>query len=145
MLQNTNLSPKNYRAQTYNVAGNMTGQQKCCANIFQYHSPGAPYFHCASHNVDPALSETSSISEIQCMLDDIRNIAISIKYSPKRQLLVEKCIKRAKQQSVVYDYERRNHIKKLRLFSDTRRVERHTSLFDFKSVFADLLDCFEVI
>ena len=37
------------------------------------------------------------------------------------------------------------HIKNLKLFSDTRWIERYTSLSDFKSLFTDLLHCFEVI
>ena len=52
ILQNANLSPVNCRPETYDVAGNMAGQQKYCVTRFQSHNPRTPYFHCPSRDVD---------------------------------------------------------------------------------------------
>ena len=52
ILQNANLSPVNCRPKTYDVAGNMAGQQKYCVTRFQSHNPRTPYFHCPSRDVD---------------------------------------------------------------------------------------------
>lgn len=55
-----------------------------------------------SHDLNLASSKAGSVSQIQYMLDVIRSISLFFKYSPKRQLLLEECIKRAKQQNDVY-------------------------------------------
>ena len=78
------------------------------------------------------------------MLDVIEALADFSNIFPK-ELLLKECIKRVMQGNVVYDYSMKNHTKKLKLTSDTKWVERHTSLFDFQTLFTDLLDCFEVI
>ena len=71
-----NFSVSDCRAQTYDGAGNMAGQQRGCATRFQRLAPKAPYFHCASHDLNLALSKACNISDIQCMLNVIKTVGI---------------------------------------------------------------------
>ena len=51
ILESAQLSVSDCRAQTYDGAGNMAGQQRGCASQFQRLAPKAPYFHCAFHDL----------------------------------------------------------------------------------------------
>ena len=51
-----NLQPELCRAQTYDGAGNMAGHRNGCAAHFKRDYPRATYYHCASHQLNLALS-----------------------------------------------------------------------------------------
>ena len=70
----------------------MADQQKGCVARFQRLAPKAPYFHCASHDLNLVLSKACDISNIQCMLNVIKTVGILFKYSPKKQVLLEECV-----------------------------------------------------
>ena len=91
-LKSVGLQPEDCRAQTYDGAGNMAGNQKGCASRFLKISPCAPYCHCASHELNLALSKACKIPEIHCMLCTFKSFGIFYKYSPKRQRCFEKAI-----------------------------------------------------
>ena len=76
----------------HNGAGNMAGQRRACAAHFQWLAPKAPYFHCASHDLNLALSKACNIGDIKCMLNVIKTVGILFKYSPKKQVLLEECV-----------------------------------------------------
>ena len=76
ILESAQLSVSDCRAQTYDGAGNMAGQQRGCAVHFQRLAPKAPYFHCASHDLNLALPKACDISDIQCMLNAIKTMGI---------------------------------------------------------------------
>ena len=60
-LVNLGLDPKMYRAQTYDGAGNIAGSQNGCAKHVQEVSPEAMCFHCASLELNLALSHASKV------------------------------------------------------------------------------------
>ena len=91
-LTSLQLDPKMCRAQTYDGAGNMAGCQNGCAKNFEDVSPRALYFHCASHELNLALSHASKVPEISNMVCTLKSVGIFFKYSPKRQRELEQCI-----------------------------------------------------
>ena len=76
IFESAQLSVSDCRAQTYDGAGNMAGQQRACVTRCQRLAPKAPYFHCASHDLNLALSKVCNISGIQCMLNVIKTVGI---------------------------------------------------------------------
>ena len=91
-LTNMGLDPQMCRAQTYDGAGNMAGRQNGCAKNFQQVSPRVLYLHCASHELNLALTHASKVPEIYNMVCDLKSVGIFFKYSPKRQRRFEKSI-----------------------------------------------------
>lgn len=91
-LSNLGLDPKMCRAQTYDGAGAMSGCHNGCAKLFQDVSPRAFYFHCASHELNLALSHASKVAEINNMVSALKSVGIFFKYSPKRQRELEESI-----------------------------------------------------
>jgi len=89
-LKKFNISPELCRAQTYDGAGNMAGHLNGCSALFKRKFPRATYYHCASHDLNLALSKTARITEVNCMLSTLVTIGIFFKYSPKRQKIVWK-------------------------------------------------------
>ena len=71
-LKNFNLSPELCRAQTYDGASNMAGH----LNGFKAKFPRATYYHCASHELNLALSKTARVAEISCMLSTLTSIGL---------------------------------------------------------------------
>jgi hypothetical protein len=93
-LQQLQLDPMLYRAQTDDGAGNMAGCNNGCAALFQKTNPRAPYFHCASHALNLALSHASKVPEIRNMIGVLQSVRIFFKYSPKRQRQFEQAVQR---------------------------------------------------
>jgi hypothetical protein len=60
-LRQLQLDPMLCRAQTYDSAGNMAGCKNGCAALFQKVNSQAPYFHCANHDLNLALSHASKV------------------------------------------------------------------------------------
>lgn len=82
-LQDCGLEVKMCRAQTYDGAGNMSGRLKGCRTLFLNFAPRAHYFHCASHILNLALSQSCAQVEVQCMMSTVKEVALFFKYSPK--------------------------------------------------------------
>ena len=91
-LTNMGLDPQMCRSHTYDGAGNMAGRQNGCAKNFQQVSPRALYLHCASHELNLALTHASKVPEIYNMVCDLKSVGIFFKYSPKWQRRFEKSI-----------------------------------------------------
>ena len=92
ILESAQLLVSDCRAQTYDCARNMAAQQRGCAARFQRLASKALYFHCASHDLNLPLSKACDISDIQCILNDIKTVGILFKYSPEKQVLQEECV-----------------------------------------------------
>ena len=82
-LNNVNLSSSLCRAQTYDGAGNMAGHLNGCSALFRKKVPKATYYHCASHELNLALSKTAKVPEIKCMFSTLTSLDIFFRYSPK--------------------------------------------------------------
>lgn len=91
-LQHVGLDPTLCRAQTYDGAANMAGCHNGCAKHFQRVSPRATYYHCASHELNLALSHACKVPEIHNMVCALKSVGIFFKYSPKRQRTFEESI-----------------------------------------------------
>jgi hypothetical protein len=143
-LQRVGLDPKLCRAQAYDGAGSMSGHLNGCQAKFAQVVPRAQYFHCASHQLNLALTKACSLKPIQCMLSDMKSLGIFFKYSPKRQRCLETC-------TAIVNHERQQNNKpeipklKLKLLSATRWVERHTALHDFIKIYEAVIFCLEVV
>ena len=143
-LTQNGLDPSKCRSQTYDGAGNMAGCQKGCAAMFmkKTSNPAALYLHCASHNLNLALSKACGISEIQCMTSALTSVGLFFKYSPKRSRQLEASVR-------MINDDRNNDNKitksKIKPLCETRWVERHTSLEDFRHLYEPLLDCLQFI
>ena len=139
-LKRLKLDLQDCRSQAYDGAGNMAGEEKGCATRFQEHAPRAPYLHCASHCLNLALSKACSVSEVCCMLCEIKSAGLFFRGSPKRSRLLEGTIENL-------NGERREQIplQKLKLLCETRWIERHTALQDFVVLSEPLMHCLEVI
>ena len=59
-IRGVNLQPELCRAQTYDGAGNMAGRINVCAAHFLKLIPQATYYHCASHQLNLAISKKNS-------------------------------------------------------------------------------------
>ena len=142
IFESAQLSVSDCRPQTYNGAGNMAGQQRGCATRFQRLAPKAPYFHCASHDLNLALSKAYIISDIQCMLNVIKTVGIflSIPLRNKYYENFESFNRCALENGIKTIY-----LRKVKLLCDRRWVERHTSIFDFCTLFGVIIYCLEII
>ena len=67
----------------------MAGRINGCAANFLMLVPQATYYHCASHQLNLAISKTAKVNEIQIMLSTLTSIGLFFKYSPKRQRHLE--------------------------------------------------------
>ena len=70
----------------------MAGLLNGCSALCKKKVPKATYYHCASHELNLALSKTAKIPEIKCMLSMFTFLCIFFKYSPKRQWQLEESI-----------------------------------------------------
>ena len=90
-LKGVGLDPKNCRVQAYDGTGSMSGRLNGCQAKLAEVVPEAQYCHCASHQLNLALTKACSVKAIQCMLSDLQALGIFFKYSPKRQRCLETC------------------------------------------------------
>ena len=142
-LQRVGLDPKRCRAQTYDGAGSLSGHLNGCQAKFRV-VPEARYYHCATHQLNLALTKACAVTSVQCMLSDLHALGIFFKYSPKRQRCLQTC-------TTVLNRDRKQNGKseicslKLKLLSATRWVERHTAISDFIKIYEAIIYCLEVI
>lgn len=57
--------------------------------------PLADFYHCASHKLNLSLNSTSKVPEFRILMENITKLGLFLKYSPKRQLVVEKEVLKA--------------------------------------------------
>lgn len=76
VIRSHGLQPNLCRAQMYDGAGNMAGQLRGCASRFLKEVPQATYYHCASHQLNLAISKTTKVNEIQSMLSVLTSVGL---------------------------------------------------------------------
>lgn len=84
-LERHSLDIADCRAQTYDGAGNMSGRLNGCQARIKKLNPKADYYHCASHRLNLALNSTTKCSEFRVMLQNVKQLGIFYRYSPKRR------------------------------------------------------------
>nr|XP_054760699.1 52 kDa repressor of the inhibitor of the protein kinase-like [Lytechinus pictus] len=141
---NVGLDPMMCRSQTYDGAGNMAGRQKGAANQFRENTNNskAIYFHCASHELNLALSKASKVPEVHNMVCLMQSVGLFFKFSPKRQREFEKAIGKFCENNGSNNERMKSKLKPL---CETRWVERHTSFDDLKTLYEPLLNCLDNI
>mgnify|MGYP000751363744 FL=1 len=140
-LTKLGLNIQNCRSQTMDGAGNMAGKHSGCAARFTQLSPKACYFYCSSHDLNLALCKSCNVKEVHLMLDTIKKIGIFFKYSPKRSRRLEAVID---SWNMVHPDETKKK-KKMKLFCQTRWVEKHTTLIEFDELYECILECLDNI
>ena len=91
-LENWRLEPQLFRGQAYDGAGAMPGLSKGVAARICAKYLKATYSHCASHKLNLCIVKCCSIREVSNMIQTADSISRFFKYSPKRQLSLEKWI-----------------------------------------------------
>ncbi|XP_035660282.1 52 kDa repressor of the inhibitor of the protein kinase-like [Branchiostoma floridae] len=143
-LAGVNLDPANCRAQCFDGAGNMAGVRNGCAANFKEIATRAPYFHCASHDLNLALCKACKVQDIHCMMETLKAVGIFFKYSPKRTRELEKAVENENEERRAAG--RTQLLKtKVKPMCETRWVEKHTCLEDFHELHEPLTDCLEAI
>ena len=143
-LHQLSLNPADCRAQGYDGAGNMAGKLKGCAARFRQEVPRAIYYHCASHQLNLALSAACRIPEIQCAISHVKELGLFFKYSPKRQRELERSVEAINDERKALG-EAMISKKKVKMLCDTRWVERHIALEEFEEMYPAILMCLERI
>ncbi|KAK3104654.1 hypothetical protein FSP39_007252 [Pinctada imbricata] len=136
------LDPQKCRSQTMDGAGNMAGKNIGAAARFKAINPKAIYHYCSSHDLNLAISKSCQLKEVQICLDALKKLGIFFKYSPKRSRRLEKAV-----DEVNEDREEARKIdkKKFKVYSETRWVEKHTTLQAFDDLYEPILLCLDAI
>ena len=99
----------------------------------------ALYYHCASHELNLALTKASRVPEVFNMVCLLQSLGRFFASSPKRQRLFEKVIQEKVDQSTFNKMK-----KKIKLFCETRWVERHTEFEDLDVLYLYIILCLEI-
>ena len=81
------------QAQTYDGAGNMAGRTKGCQARFLEAYRLAKYYHCASHELNLALSHSCQQKEIHILMENPKKVGLFFQFSPKRERELEASVK----------------------------------------------------
>ena len=142
-LLNLNLRLEDTVSQTYDEAANFSGHVKGCAKLFQETVEHAQYFHCSNHDLNLALCHTcNDVPEICNMLACVTELGLFFKYSPKRKMLLESIIEEENRKR---DKKNKIHIQKVKVFCETRWIERHVVLEEVQILYEPLLQTLETI
>ena len=112
----------------------MAGQTKGVAARICAKYPKALYSHCASHRLNLCIVKCCSIREVSNMMQTADYISRFYKYSPKRQLALEKWI------DDILQGEKRHKLKEM---CRTRWIERHEAFEIFLDLFLPTFCCLE--
>lgn len=125
-LQELNLDLNDLRGQAYDGGSNMSGKFKGVRARIQELNPLALYIHCASHQLNLALSHASSHPSIRNTLGVVSDTVNFVRDSSQRML---------KMKIKITDKHPEETRRKLITLCETRFVERHDSLTFFLEVF----------
>ena len=141
-LTEVGLDIQNCRAQTMDGAGNMSGKHIGSAAQFIWQSPRAVYHYCASRNLNLVLCKSCNVTEIQLMLDSLKQLGIFFKSSPKRSRRLETAV-----DHVNINRQKNDKITKtkFKVFCETRWTEKHTTLESFTVMYEAIVSCLEAI
>ena len=64
----------------------MSGKLNGCQALFKETAPLAKYYHCASHQLNLALTNSANVKEIHSMVSDLKALGVFFKFSPNRQM-----------------------------------------------------------
>ena len=93
------------------------------------------YFHCASHELNLALSKSSIVPDIHNMVCLLQTLTKFFVDSPKLEQELYRCIKSNIKEKHLTQW------KKIKSLYETRWVERHTAFEDLHLLYKHVLDC----
>ena len=140
VLSSAGLNLQLCRAQAYDGAGNMAGRMRGCQALFLDAYPLAKFYHCASHQLNLALTHSCKSTEIHSMMASLKSVGLFFQYSPKRQRQLERSIEEENDEATELV-----RTKKVKTLCETRWVERHTALSDFSNLYPAVLSCLDKI
>ena len=136
-LRDLQLNLHNTVSQTYDVAANFSGHIKGYTALFQESVSHAGYFLCSKHDLNLALCHScKDVQEIRNMLGCMTEIGLFFKYSPKRAQHLEGTIQ---YENIVKDIDNRTDTTKIKLFCQTRWIERYVVLEEMHGLYDPLL------
>ena len=118
----------------------MAGKQNGAAQNFQKNTQNdrALYYHCASHELNHALTKASRVPELFSMVCFLQSLRRFFASSSKRKRLFEKVIQEKVDQSALNKMKKR-----IKPLCETRCVERHTAFEDLDVLYLYIL-CLEI-
>ncbi|KAF2890866.1 hypothetical protein ILUMI_15307 [Ignelater luminosus] len=125
-LNRVGLQVENVRGQGYDEGANMSGKFSGVQSRVKQLQPLATYMHCAAHKLNLSIVKACSLPSVRNMMGVVISVTNFVPESPKRLEL----IKRA-------SLEKHPEAKRVKLQSpsDTRWLERHDALLQFKQLF----------
>lgn len=141
-LSSAGIDVRCCRSQTKDGAANMSGKYNGFAAKFQEVSPKAMYHYCCNHDLNLVLCKSCQVREVHVMLDSMKQLGIFFRYSPKRSRRLEQAV------ATVNEGKPKEHIitkSKMKIFCETRWVEKITTLQDFEDMYEALLICLDAI
>ena len=145
-LRELSLDPDDCRAQGYDGAINMAGMLKLkeCAARFRQEVPRAIHYHCASHQLNLALSSTCQMTEIIWAVHVVKKVGLLFKFSPERQGEFQRAIQEVNKERSE-NGEPLICGKQVEMLCDARWVEGHNFLEDFQQMFPAVIECLDMI
>ena len=132
-----NLNLDNLRGQCYDGASSMSGSKNGVQAIILRDAPKAAYVHCNSHCLNLVIANSSSITEIDNTLKQMKEVNIFFNYSPKREELLRLILTKA-----IPDADRRRPLLQI---CETRWAARQDSYRHFYQAFTFIVTSLEVI
>ena len=91
-LEKFGLDFRYLRGQCYDGAASMAGVRSGVQAIIRRDAPDAVYVHCAAHCLNLVIAHSSSITAVDNMLKQLKEVHLFFNYSPKREGLLKSII-----------------------------------------------------
>ena len=135
-LTDFGLAVEFLRGQSYDGGANMSGSLRGVQARIIEQQPLALYTHCASHRLNLVISKACSVPVIRNTLQIITELTNFIRQSSKRvQLMKEK----------ISEHDPEEKRLKLKSLCETRWVERHDAILQFKDMYNAIVSFLEII
>lgn len=125
-LNRLGLQIEDLRGQGYDGGANMSGKFNGVQARLKQLQPLAVYMHCAAHKLNLAIVKACSLSSVRNMMGVVSNITNFVRESAKRLEIMKR--------SILEKHPEAKRVK-LKSLSDTRWLERHDALLQFKELF----------
>ena len=138
-LDDVGLNIEKCRAKPYDGAGIVAGKQQEPVNQLKVKpsNENAMYSHCASYELNLALSKSSKVSDIYNMVCLLQALGKFFVNSPKRKQELERKTSRKNVEEKQFNTMKR----KIKPLCETRWIERHTAFEDLHLLYKHVLGC----
>lgn len=133
-LNQVGLQIENLRGQGYDGGANMSGKFRGVQSRIKQLQPLAIYMHCAAHKLNLAIVNACSLPSVRNMMGIVGSVTVFVRESAKRLELFKQAILKKNPEAKRV---------KLQSLSDTRWLERHDALLQFKELFDSIVQFLE--